>query len=129
MSFVTQFFLNPALFWPGVAAVSVPIIIHLINRLNHRRVRFAAMEFLLASEQKNRRRILLEQLLLLLLRIMLVLLLMALIARLVLDPSQLSLFQGAKSHHVILLDDSGSMRDRLGDDSPENRRHGFICRA
>lgn len=113
----TQFFLNPAFFWPGVAAVSVPIIIHLINRFNYRRVRFAAMEFLLASEQKNRRRILLEQLLLLLLRILLVLLLMLLIARLVLDPSQLSLFQGAKSHHVILLDDSGSMRDRLGEES------------
>lgn len=116
-AWITQFFLNPALFWPGVAAVSVPIVIHLINRLNHRRVRFAAMEFLLASEQKNRRRILLEQLLLLLLRIALVLMLMALIARLVLDSSQLSLFQGAKSHHLIVLDDSGSMQDRLGEDS------------
>jgi hypothetical protein len=40
-----------------------------------------------------------------------------LIARLILDPSQLSLFQGAKSHHLIVLDNSGSMRDRLGEDS------------
>jgi hypothetical protein len=114
---ISQHFLNPAYFWPGVALVALPIIIHLINRLHFRRVRFAAMEFLLASEQKNRRRILLEQLLLLLLRIGLVLLLVALLARLVLDSSQLSLFQGAKSHHLVLLDDSGSMRDRSGETS------------
>ena len=114
-TWVTQHFLNPAFFWPGVALVSVPIIIHLINRLHYRRVRFAAMEFLLASEQKSRRRILLEQLLLLLLRMLMVLLLTALIARMVLSASQLSLFQGAKSHHLVLLDDSGSMRDRVGE--------------
>ena len=114
---ITQHFLNPAFFWPGVALVSVPIIIHLINRLQYRRVRFAAMEFLLASEQKNRRRVLLEQLLLLLLRIIIVLLLMALIARMILSADELTLFRGAKSHHVVLLDDSGSMRDRIGDTS------------
>lgn len=116
-TWIAQHFLNPAFFWSGAALVSVPIIIHLINRLHYRRVRFAAMEFLLASEQKNRRRILLEQLLLLLLRIMLVLLLLALIGRLVLSAGQLSLFQGAKSHHLVLLDDSGSMRDRFGETS------------
>ncbi|REJ90402.1 MAG: VWA domain-containing protein [Planctomycetota bacterium] len=114
-TWVAQHFLNPAFFWPGVALVSVPILIHLINRLHYRKVRFAAMEFLLASEQKNRRRVLLEQLLLLLLRILMVLLLTALIARMVLSASQLSLFQGAKSHHLVLLDDSGSMRDRVGE--------------
>ena len=114
---IHQHFLNPALFWPGVALASVPIIIHLINRLRYKRVRFAAMEFLLASEQKNRRRVLLEQLLLLLARIALVLLILALIGRLILDPKHLSLFQGARTHHVILLDDTGSMRDRVGESS------------
>jgi Aerotolerance regulator N-terminal/CARDB/von Willebrand factor type A domain len=114
---ILQHFLNPALFWPGVALASVPIIIHLINRLRYKRVRFAAMEFLLVSEQKNRRRVLLEQLLLLLARIALVLLILALIGRLILDPKHLSLFQGARTHHVILLDDTGSMRDRVGEAS------------
>jgi hypothetical protein len=75
------------------------------------------MEFLLASEQKNRRRVLLEQLLLLLARILLVLLILGLIGRLIVDPKHLSLFQGARTHHVILLDDTGSMRDRLGESS------------
>ena len=110
-------FAHPALVPLGAMMVASPIIIHLINRMRFRRVRFAAMEFLLASEQKNRRRLLLEQLLLLLLRILIVLGLLALIARLLLDPSQLSLFQGAKVHHVVLLDDSGSMRDRWGETS------------
>ncbi len=114
---ILQHFLNPALFWPGVALASLPIIIHLINRLRYKRVRFAAMEFLLVSEQKNRRRVLLEQILLLLARIALVLLILALIGRLILDPQHLSLFQGARTHHVILLDDTGSMRDRVGDAS------------
>ncbi len=114
-SWILQHFLNPALFWPGLALVSIPIIIHLINRLRYRTVRFAAMEFLLASEQKNRRRVLLEQFLLLLSRILLVLLILALLGRLILDPRHLSLFQGAKTHHVVLLDDSGSMRDQVGE--------------
>lgn len=112
---IAQHFLNPALFWPGLALVAIPVIIHLINRLHYRRVRFAAMEFLLASEEKSRRRVLLEQLLLLLLRVLFVLLLVALIGRMVLSAQQLSLFRGAKSHHLVLLDDSGSMRDRSGE--------------
>ncbi|RLS51896.1 MAG: VWA domain-containing protein [Planctomycetota bacterium] len=116
-TWILQHFLNPALFWPGLALVSLPIIIHLINRLRYRTVRFAAMEFLFASEQKNRRRVLIEQMLLLLARILLVLLILALVGRLILDPRHLSLFQGAKTHHVVLLDDSGSMRDQVGEGS------------
>jgi len=114
-TWILQHFLNPGLFWPGVALLAVPVIIHLINRMRYRRVRFAAMEFLLASQKQNRRRLLIEQLLLLLLRIAMIALIVALIARLVTDPSQLSLFQGARSQHLIVLDDSASMRDRVGE--------------
>jgi len=114
-SWILQHFLNPALFWPGLMLLSLPILIHLINRLRYRRVRFAAMEFLLASQKRSRRRILIEQLLLLLLRVTMVALIVGLIARLVLNPDQLSLFQGARSHHVVLIDDSASMQDRLND--------------
>lgn len=114
-TWITQHFLNPAFVLGGTALVAAPIIIHLINRLRFRRVQFAAMEFLLQSQQRNRRRILLEQLLLLLLRILIVLVIVALISRLVLDPNEMSLFRGAQSHHVVLLDDSGSMRDQTGE--------------
>ena len=62
-------FLNPWALLAGGLAVSVPVIIHLINRMQFRRVRWAAMEFLLAAQKKMRRRMILEQLILLLLRI------------------------------------------------------------
>ncbi|MBW3543539.1 MAG: BatA domain-containing protein [Planctomycetes bacterium] len=114
MGWLTQYFLHPAMVPVGAALVAAPIIIHLINRMRFRRVRFAAMEFLLASQQRNRRRVLIEQLILLLLRILIVLALLALIARLVLDPS-LSVFDRGKSHHVVLLDDSLSMQERVGE--------------
>ncbi|MGH7137009.1 MAG: BatA domain-containing protein, partial [Pirellulales bacterium] len=41
-----QSFINPSLLW-GLALVAVPVLIHLINLLRHRRVPWAAMEFLL----------------------------------------------------------------------------------
>ena len=108
-------FFNPAFLAGGAALLASPIIIHLINRMRYRRVRFAAMEFLLQSDQRNRRRLLIEQLLLLLLRLLIVLAIVFLIARLILDPGQLSLFRGARSHHIVLLDDSLSMRERHGE--------------
>lgn len=117
MSTLTQFFLNPAYVLPGAALVLVPILIHILSRLRYKRVRFAAMEFLLESEELNRRRIIIEQLLLLLLRILAVLLIGLLISKLVLDPSRLLMLRGASMHHVVILDDSLSMRDREGDES------------
>ncbi len=117
MIWLSQLFIHPAMAAGGAALIAVPIIIHLINRLRYRKVRFAAMEFLLQSQQQNRRRILIEQLLLLLLRILLVLGIVALFARLILDPSQLSLLERPQTHHLVVLDDSGSMRDRWGETS------------
>lgn len=112
---LSQFFIHPGFVLPGLALTALPVIIHLINRMRYRRVRFAAMEFLLQSQQKNRRKLLLEQLLLLLLRILAVAFLVTLIARPFFDPSQLLILQGEKAHHVVLLDDSGSMSDRWGE--------------
>src|SRR5579884_3114103 len=52
----------------GGAAVSVPVIIHLLNRRRFRIVTWAAMRFLLAAQKQNTRRMRLEQLILLLVR-------------------------------------------------------------
>ena len=60
-------FANPLLLW-GLGLVSVPIIIHLLNRRKFQVVKWAAMEFLLQANRRNRRRIRLEHLLVLLLR-------------------------------------------------------------
>jgi hypothetical protein len=126
---IAQYFLHPSYVLPvGASLLAVPVIIHLINRLRYRRVRFAAMEFLLRSQQRNRRRLLIEQLLLLLLRMVIVAAILLLISRLVLDPSALWAFRGGKSHHVVLLDDSGSMRDRWGETSSFKEGLGIVRR-
>lgn len=117
MGFLSQFFVNGGMVTAPILTglVASPIIIHLINRMRFRKVRFAAMEFLLQAEQRNRRRLLLEQLLLLLLRILIMLALFALIARLIMDP-RLTVFGGeGKAHHFVVLDDSASMKNRWGD--------------
>ena len=111
-AWLANHFFNPAFVAGGACLIASPIVIHLINRMRYRRVRFAAMEFLLQSQQRNQRRLLIEQLLLLLLRILIVIGIVLLISRLILDPAQMSIFRGAQSHHVVLIDDSLSMRDR-----------------
>lgn len=105
-------FLNPGVAALGTLLISVPIVIHLINRLRYKKVEFAAMQFLLESEQQNRRRVLIEQLLLLLLRILAVVLATMLIGRAVFDASQLSVLRGGVSNQIVLLDDSMSTADR-----------------
>lgn len=115
MTWLSQYFLNPGFVLPGAALAAVPVIIHLLSRLRYRRVRFAAMEFLLQSDELNRRRLIIEQLLLLLLRVLAVLLIMFLIARLILNPSGMLLLRGATTHHVLVLDDSLSMRAGAND--------------
>src|SRR6267378_6526124 len=105
-----QTFLNPAYFFAGLALISLPIIIHLINRMRFKRIRWAAMEFLLKSQKRNRRRLIIEQLILLALRILLVLLAGLLLARF-LGFSFAGIFQPQSTVHVVLLDDRLSMTD------------------
>lgn len=109
-------FLNPANMVVGGALISSPIIIHLINRMRFRRIRWAAMEFLLKSQKRNRRRLIIEQLILLLLRILLVLLAGLLLARYLLGISLAGLFQPQNTVHLILLDDRLSMTDHSEDE-------------
>jgi hypothetical protein len=108
-------FLYPGAWVGAVAAamlIAVPILIHLINMMRHRRIEWAAMEFLLISQKKNRTWIILKQLLLLLMRMAAI----AAVVFLVPHPklqSQLGQWLGSvKTHHLILLDDSYSMSDR-----------------
>jgi hypothetical protein len=110
--------LNPLAWW-GLAAVSVPVIIHLINRLRYKRIHWAAMEFLLKAMQRNKRKLLLEQLLLLLLRCLLVLLIVLLIVRPTWFLGGEGNDAGGVHHHIFLLDDSLSMHDLDDPKRPE----------
>src|SRR5438132_5674547 len=104
-----ELFLNPWYMVAGGAMVSSPILIHLINRMRFKRIRWAAMEFLLKSQKRNRRRLIIEQLILLLLRISLVLLVGLLLARFLSDA--LAFTRPRNTLHVVLLDDTPSMGD------------------
>lgn len=106
-------FLYPALA-AGFLFVGVPLLVHLINLLRHRRTQWAAMEFLLASYRKQRRWIVLRQLLLLLTRIAVAALLIAVLAGLIGGKRLIGAMGGQTTHHVIVLDDSYSMQQRVG---------------
>ncbi len=114
-------FLHPTLFWtlglPSLGVVALPVLIHLINMMRHRRVEWAAMEFLLVSQKKNRTWVLLKQLLLMLLRMAAVAAVVLLVAQPVLQNRWGNLLGGTRTHHIILLDDSFSMSDRWEDTS------------
>src|SRR5271166_5914048 len=110
-------FLFPWSMAAGGILISSPIIIHLINRMRFKRIRWAAMEFLLKSQKRNRRRLIIEQLILLLLRILLVLLIAFLVARFI-GGALGSTGQGAM--HVVVLDDTLSMADRWKDGELRN---------
>jgi len=106
----------PALLWWGLPLVAAPVIIHLINLLRHRPVRWAAMEFLLASQRKYRTRVLLKQILLLCLRVAAVLGAVLALAQPRWQNALGQLLGGGRTSHVVLLDDSFSMGDLSADD-------------
>lgn len=109
-------FVHPVLLW-GMLLVGIPVLIHLINMMRHRRVEWAAMEFLLTSQKKNRTWVLLKQLLLLMARMAAVALIVLLVAQPLLRNQLGRLIGGGKTHHIVLLDDSYSMSDRRADAS------------
>ncbi|HTU89070.1 MAG TPA: BatA domain-containing protein, partial [Gemmataceae bacterium] len=100
--------------------VSIPIIIHLLNRRRFRVVTWAAMRFLLAAQKKNSRRMRLEQIILLALRCLVVLLLVLAMAsvtpwaeamwRWFAPDGANSLAAGSqRTHKILVVDGSFSM--------------------
>ena len=118
MNSLAALFANPWAMAAGMLLVSVPVIIHLINRLRYKRVKWAAMEFLLQAQKRVRRKLVAQQMLLLAMRCLAVLLVGLLVARFfgfsLLQP------ESRATAHVILLDDSPSMGDpmQLADGRP-----------
>lgn len=103
-------FLAPWMLW-GLAAVSLPVILHLLYRSRYRTVPWAAMKFLLRSVQETRRRIRFQELLLLLVRAAILLLLAFALAR---PTTAAGAGGGDAVDAVLLLDTSYSMGAREG---------------
>ncbi|MBI2920343.1 MAG: BatA domain-containing protein [Planctomycetes bacterium] len=100
--------LHPALMWLGVAG-SIPIIIHLFNRQRYKRIRWAAMEWLLAAMKKTRRRMQIENLILLAIRVLVLVLLASALARPFMKSAMAAPFAESNTHVVVVMDVSYSM--------------------
>ncbi|MBS1518398.1 MAG: BatA and WFA domain-containing protein [Bacteroidetes bacterium] len=101
-------FLNPAALF-GLLAVSVPILIHLLNLRKIRKVDFSTLMFLKEIQKSKMRRIKLKQLLLLLIRICIIIFLVFTFAKPVYEGYSFNSDSGGKSTVLIFLDDSFSM--------------------
>jgi hypothetical protein len=108
--------LNSGLLWFGLGGL-IPILIHLLHRQRFRRVRWAAMEFLLAALRKTRRRLQLENLILLLVRIAVMVLLALAIARPFFHAAPLEALGDSDTHHIFVVDTSYSMGYKRGQQS------------
>jgi hypothetical protein len=106
---MSELFLNPWSMAAGAALIASPVVIHFINRVRYRRVRWAAMEFLLKAQKRVRRKLLVQQLLLLLLRVLMVLLLGLLVGRFL--GFDFAASDSRATQHLVLLDDTPSMAD------------------
>src|SRR6059058_1433108 len=111
-----EFFTHPWYMAAGGALISSPILIHLINRMRFKRIRWAAMEFLLKSQKRNRRKLIIEQLILLALRCLLVMMAGFLLGRLRLGGDT-----GQNAFHFVVIDDTPSIGDRfIGNNAATN---------
>jgi len=100
-------FLHPEFLWLA-PLVALPILIHLLNRVRYRRMRWAAIAFLLATERRAVRRARLRQILLMVLRTVVLAAALGALAQPILQGGLASLL-GSTSQVAVLLDVSASM--------------------
>jgi len=108
-------FLNP-LALIGLAAASIPVIIHLLNLRKLKTIEFSSLRFLKELQKTKIKKLKMKQLLLLILRTLLIIFAVFAFARPTVESSLPLMGQYAKSSSIILLDNSFSMdvSDELG---------------
>ncbi len=113
-------FLSPLLLW-FLAAASVPIAIHLINRRRHKTIRWAAMQFLLKASRESRGKKKLRHILILTCRALAVAALAVAAARPIVS-GLIGWGGGSIDTVVLLLDRSASMEIKPGDGLDSRRQ-------
>ena len=111
-------FLQKHLLW-GLLAVSIPIIIHLLNRRRHRTVQWAAMDFLLKATRESRGKKKLKYILILTCRALAIAGIIFALARPLIGG-----FLGLGTNVdtvVLILDRSASMESKTKDGGPSKR--------
>jgi len=102
-------FLNPAVLI-GLAAATIPILIHLLNLRKLKRIDFSTLHFLKELQKNKIRKVKLKQWLLLALRVMIILLIVTALARPTLEGVSIGgTTSAAKTSAVFILDDTFSM--------------------
>lgn len=110
-------YFNPWSVLAGLLLIAAPIVIHLIHRMRFKRVKWAAMEFLLKAQKRMKRKMIIEQLLLLILRCLLMLLIGLLVGRFF--GFNATGDETVTTHHFVILDDSPSMGDLIQEEGQE----------
>lgn len=99
----------------GLGAIAAPILIHLLNKVRVKIIKWGAMRFLQESVRKNQRRLQMEDLLLLLLRCLVIGLLAFAFARPILHPEATgAVAGGGPVVSVLIVDESASMSQSNG---------------
>jgi hypothetical protein len=88
--------------------LAIPVLIHLLNRVRYRRIRWAAIEFLLATERRAVRRARLRQILLMILRTMVLAAALGALAQPIFSGAVASLL-GGSTQVAVVVDASASM--------------------
>ena len=110
---LASFLINPSILAIGAGLAAIPIIIHLLSKRRVRKVRWAAMEWLMNAMKRHQRRLRLENWLILLLRTAAVILLGLAIARPVItDDTLAGLFNSRRTVYLVI-DNSYSTEARM----------------
>lgn len=105
-------FLEPIMLY-GLPLALLPVIIHLLNKLRHRTVKWAAMMFLLTANKTATRRARIRQWLILLMRVLAVAALVFVVSRPIAGGWMGRMFSGAPEAVIMILDRSISMETRI----------------
>ena len=106
-------FVTAGLAVAGLAAISIPILIHLLWRQRRRPVQWAAMKFLIEAWKRHRRRLQIEQILLLATRCLIVAVLGAALARPILEAAGVVDLGGSRTV-LLVIDDGVASSAQLG---------------
>lgn len=102
-------FLNPAILF-GLLAASIPVVIHLFNLRQLKKIEFSSLMFLKTLQKNKIRKIKFKQWLLLLIRVLIIMALVFAFSRPTMkNVSLFGLGENAKTSAVIILDNSFSM--------------------
>jgi hypothetical protein len=117
-------FLHPFILW-GLPLISIPVIIHFINRMRYRSIPWAAMMFLLSATRHSTRYARLRQILILCCRVLAVLTLILALSRPLAGGWMGWLFAPAPDTILLLLDRSATMERETSPGQPTKRQQAL----